>query len=64
MAKNDMIAVSVLFVRETDAAILVDDAGNEVWLPKSQIEFPDDAKLDDVIDVSLPEWLAEDKELI
>lgn len=66
MARNDMIEVEDLtFVRETSAAILVQDPdGSEIWLPQSQIDWPEDAERGDVITVSMPEWLAEDKGLI
>ena len=68
MAHNELIDVEDLtFVRSTDAAILVEDPdGDEVWLPKSQIEWPEEALAErgDTITVTMPEWLAEKKGLI
>jgi predicted RNA-binding protein (virulence factor B family) len=49
----------------TDMAILLDDGDVEVWLPLSQIESEtDDYEKGDEITVFIPEWLAEEKELI
>lgn len=54
-------------VRETEAAILVQDADEkEHWLPKSKIEYaPDDGVSisDDMIQVTMPVWLATEKGL-
>lgn len=61
MDKN-MIEISATVIHETDMAIFIDDGDNEVWLPKSQLEdYPD---VDETGIVTLPEWLAKDKELI
>lgn len=56
-------------LRETDAAILfsdVDDPSDKrarkAWLPKSQIEI--DKQRDGSVVVTLPEWLAVEKELL
>jgi len=66
MARNELIDVEDLtFVRSTVAAILVQDPDeSEIWLPQSQIDWPEDADRGDIITVSMPEWLAEDKGLI
>lgn len=66
MGRNDMIDVEDLtFVRETSAAILVQDPDeSEIWLPQSQIDWPEDADRSDPITVTMPEWLAEEKGLI
>lgn len=55
---RDMVEIAGEIVRETDAAILFDDGTQKVWLPLSQIEINDDGT------VSMPEWLAMEKELI
>lgn len=48
---------------ETEMAIMVDfGMTHNVWLPKSQLEdWPDINKNGDVL---MPEWLAEEKDLI
>ena len=58
------------YLHQTDAAILVYDdcQKDEIWLPKSQIEFDED-ELDcvnsgDIIEFNIPVWLAEDKGLL
>ena len=62
--KSDLVDISVIVRHETDKAVLVDHGGeNAVWLPLSQIETEpnSDGKTHSV---TLPEWLAADKELI
>lgn len=54
-----MTEVTVKFVRESVAAILVndsDDPAKAVWLPKSQIEVSE--KADGILEITMPEWLA------
>jgi hypothetical protein len=43
-------------VKETDKAWLVKIEGEEMWLPKSQVEIEDEI-------VFIPEWLAKEKDL-
>lgn len=50
-------------VRETDKAIQVtDDDLRFIWLPKSQCEI--EMRKDGTADITLPEWLAKEKELL
>lgn len=60
MTRNhDIIEIAAIVCHETDNAILIDDGGVEkTWLPKSMVEVHDDGT------ISLPEWLAMEKELI
>lgn len=63
MSRSDVIDINVHLHHETDKAVLVSDTGDKddaVWLPKSQIEIEPDAATHVV---SLPEWLAIEKEL-
>lgn len=67
MSHNDTIEVAVEIMGETDKALLVSDTGDRddaVWIPKSQIEYPDGSKRGDTVTIEMPEWLAEDKGLI
>lgn len=66
MARNDFFSVSVEVKRKTDEALLVvDENGNEVWVPFSQISVS--SEIDGESDVGaegklwVPEWLAEDR---
>ena len=58
------------YLHQTDNAILVyDDCQcEEIWLPKSQIEFDGDeldcANSGDIIELNIPGWLAEEKGLL
>lgn len=57
-----MVSICGDILQETEDAILVDCDGEEVWLPKSQIEY-DGERGDEAVDIELPEWLAEEKGL-
>lgn len=60
--QSDLIDLSVLFVRETEKAWCVDAGGKkDVWLPKSQCQLERGVRVDTL---TLPEWLAKEKELI
>ncbi len=63
--KSDVIDISVQRLHETESAVLVTDSNpeNGVWLPKSQIEI-EPADVEGLYFVTLPEWLALEKELI
>lgn len=72
MYNNEMIPFSGTFLHETDKAILMlpegeDDEDMAVWLPKSKIDYDDDDydyKKGQDIEVMVPRWLAETKNLI
>ena len=58
-----MTTITATIKRETDAAILVECDGNEVWLPKSQIDYDEDCTEGDEIEIEVPQWLADSKGL-
>lgn len=68
MTSNVDIEVTLHADPEGAFAICVSDDGekrNSVWLPRSQIDIHNvNAVEGDVITITLPEWLAEDKGLI
>lgn len=65
---RELADLTLTFHHETDAAVLVSDDGdrdNAVWLPKSQIEMDNDNPREgDSVEVTLPYWLAKEKELV
>ena len=68
MSRRDAekIEVSVMFKRESNLAVLVNDGDKDIWLPKSQIdveggEFPEEGKSCELL---VAEWLAKEKGLI
>lgn len=61
---DEGIEMTADFVRETEKAILINDGDNEVWLPKSQIDYHLDEFKGVVYINDLPEWLAVDKGLV
>lgn len=55
------------FLHKSENAILVKDCEDSIWLPLSQIEIEDDLEClerGDFITVFIPDWLAEEKELV
>lgn len=64
MPHLSLISFNVLIVHRTDKAVLVKDAEDAapVWLPLSQVEV--DGEPGAVGEVTLPEWLAQEKGLI
>lgn len=64
MRKNhDIIEVEVFAKRHTEKALMVENLkGEDVWLPRSQVDPSDDLMGDRTL--QMPEWLAIDKELI
>lgn len=61
-----LIDIAVKLHAETAKAILVSDDGDPsraVWLPKAQIEIQP-TKHSGILEITLPEWLAQDKKLI
>lgn len=53
--------------KTTLGALLVSETGDKdkaVWLPKSQIEFVEVPGKSGYLDITMPLWLAEEKELV
>ncbi len=63
MSRFDTTVVSGTLRRETDRAILLEVDVDEHWLPKSQIDWTEDAEPGEEIDVEVPEWLADERGL-
>ena len=59
----EMYTVCGDIVQETEDAIMLMCAGDKVWLPKSQIEYVGERD-DTNVEVTLPDWLAEDQGLV
>ncbi len=54
---------TVEFICETEKAIYVLYDGEKFWLPKSQIKWIGAAEEGDELEVEIPNWLAEEKEM-
>lgn len=54
--------INLEILRESDRAILVSDGDVQEWLPKSQLEY--DGEVGQTVVVTMPEWLAKEKNLI
>lgn len=61
---SDLVDVTLAIWNETPKAIKVseDETSTKTWLPKSQIEFH--YKSGNIIEVTMPEWLAKEKGFI
>lgn len=55
--------IEVLLKHATKAAYLVNDGTKDVWVPKSQCELAENPTTA-THTLTLPEWLAQEKELI
>lgn len=69
MARHDPVVLTMQLLTTTDNAILVCDDDHEegVWLPKSKVEWERKSPIyrkPEIIEVTMPEWLAKDRELI
>ena len=56
---NDLVDLAGSIRYETEKAFLFHDGTKTVWLPKSQCEWDEASRI-----MTLPEWLALEKELI
>lgn len=65
MGKSGLYDVTLIFIKRLDASILVKELpGSEPFtLPLSQIEYVE-SKKPGFVEVTMPEWLAQEKELI
>jgi hypothetical protein len=59
----DLVEVTGVIRRETDAAILFDDGTEQVWIPKSQIDTTEELG-GGLAEITIPEWLAIKKGLV
>ncbi len=63
--RSDIVDIEVLVLHRTEmAAHVKDGSGRKAWLPLSQIEIYPPEGSSTYSTVSLPEWLALEKELI
>jgi len=60
-----MSQINIRVKHQTDKAILVTNPDDEeCWIPKSQIEFPDDQTTPCELIVEFPDWLVEKHALV
>lgn len=64
----DSVEVEGKVLKISDNAILFDNGDVQAWIPKSQIEDYDEEEMEEnegeMIEISIPEWLATEKDLI
>ena len=60
--KSDLIDLTITVKHRTDGAVLIFDGDIETWIPLSQCELS--SNLDGTHELTLPEWLAQEKGLI
>lgn len=66
---KQLYSFTVEFVYSTNKAVCVSDGISEIWIPKSQIAFPDHKEFEDMLKgdtftLMIEEWLAEQKGFI
>ena len=61
---DETYTTSFMIEHVTDKAILVKEAGNDIWLPLSMIEIEGELLTGELVVVTMPEWLALKKDLI
>lgn len=63
--RDELIPVEVRLMRPTDGSWFVRATGMtvDVTLPRSRVEFPEDAEVDQVVELLVPRWLVEEKGL-
>lgn len=54
---TDLVDLDCRVLHETDLALLILVGDKKAWVPKSQCELTDEG-------ITMPQWLAQDKELI
>lgn len=69
MSRHDPVILTMELLSEAENTILVADGDHEdgVWLPKSKVEWERKSPIHqrpEIIEITLPEWLAMDRELI
>lgn len=61
---TELVDIVTRIEQETEKAVLVyDDRGNKQWLPKSQIEYEKSGVHSHVYQITMPRWMAEEKNL-
>lgn len=66
MARNDDVELTLHMHHETDAAYLLSDTGEDddgAWVPKALVIKIEPVR-NDLYNVTMPEWMAIDKEFI
>jgi len=61
--KSDLVDIEVEVIHTTDRAVLVSDGTRRAWLPLAQVEVGPIGPRRGAT-VTLPEWLAIEKELV
>lgn len=61
--KSDLVDIEVEVIHTTDRVVLVDDGDRRVWLPLAQVEVGPIGPRRGAT-VTMPEWLAIEKELV
>ena len=62
--QNEMVEIQGTITHETEEFILLTDGDIEVKLPLSLIEYDYNCGVGDMVVIEVPEWMAEDKNLV
>lgn len=61
---TEQVEVTCFVKVETDAAYLINDGKNEVWIPKSQVTDSSEDNKGNIMSIFIPLWLATEKGLV
>lgn len=61
--KEEILILCDVKYQTSNVYMILDDDGDKVWLPKSQVEVVDVIS-DMEYELSMPRWLAEEKEIV
>ena len=65
--RSDLVDLTLMIHAETDKAVLVSDTGEErkaKWLPRSQVEIEKLGPRGNEAIVTMPQWLAIEREFV
>ncbi len=63
MVNKEEVELELELVHQTDSAYLLSDGDVEEWIPKSLVSSMEDGDEENMVIVTMPEWLATEKGL-
>lgn len=63
--RSALVDIAAIVIERREKAIWINAGDTKAWLPLSQVELdPEGADAGDSVEVTMPEWLAQEKGLI
>ena len=64
MEEREYFTGTIKYIKGGGILITVDEVEEDIWFPTSQIETTEYLEIGNLIEFSIPEWLAIEKELV